>query len=151
MFTTVRFFVKASVLFLAVGVLAGLWASLSTYVFHLGVPAEFVSAHTHVILVGSVMMMIMGVALWFFPRPEKDDPRYKPDLIRTVFWMMSASTALRFLFQTGAAYAEIETFRYLIVAAGFGQAAGMLMFFWSIWGRVRPVGSQAREARGEKF
>ena len=37
-----------------------------------------VSAHTHAILVGFVMMMILGVALWLFPRPSKEDTRYTP-------------------------------------------------------------------------
>ena len=36
------------------------------------------SAHTHAILVGLVMMMILGVALWLFPRPEKQNVRYRP-------------------------------------------------------------------------
>jgi len=43
------------------------------------------------------MFMILGVALWIFPRPAKDDNR------------------------------------------------------WNMRSRIRPVGSQAREAKGERF
>jgi heme/copper-type cytochrome/quinol oxidase subunit 1 len=37
-----------------------------------------VSAHTHALLVGFVMMMILGVALWLFPRAERDQKQYDP-------------------------------------------------------------------------
>ena len=75
MFTTVRYFIKTSLTFLAIGILTGLYMSFAKYVFsqndrfwQIGYTQELISAHTHLILVGSIMMMIMGVALWFFPR-----------------------------------------------------------------------------------
>ena len=71
MFTTVRYFIKTSIIFLVTGLLTGLYMSVSQSLFEKGYSAELVSAHTHIILLGSVMMMIMGVALWFFPRPER--------------------------------------------------------------------------------
>ena len=79
MFSTVRYFIKTSLAFLVLGILTGLYMSFAKYVYQTGYTQELISAHTHLILVGSVMMMIMGVALWFFPRPEKDDKKYNPD------------------------------------------------------------------------
>jgi hypothetical protein len=73
MFSTARYFIKTSVVFLIIGLLTGLYMMLETDIFDEGYGAELISAHTHVILVGSVIMMIMGVALWLFPRPEKTD------------------------------------------------------------------------------
>ena len=71
MFSTVRYFIKTSLAFLILGLLTGVYMSLARNVFDWGFGDELVSAHTHVVLVGSVMMMIMGVALWFFPRPPQ--------------------------------------------------------------------------------
>jgi hypothetical protein len=31
------------------------------------------------------------------------------------------------------------------------QIAAIALFFFSIWGRIRPIGSALREAAGEKF
>jgi len=67
MFTTVRYFIKTSIVFLIIGILSGLFMSFSRYVFNSGYYPEIITAHTHIILAGSVLMMIMGVALWFFP------------------------------------------------------------------------------------
>lgn len=151
MFTTVRYFIKTSLAFLVLGILAGLYMSFAKYVFQTGYTQELISAHTHVILVGSVMMMIMGVALWFFPRAEKDDKKYNPDLILVTYWMMTISTSLRFIFQVIGAYYYIPWVNVLIVVFSTFQVLAMILFFYSMWGRIRAVGSQYREAKGEKF
>jgi uncharacterized membrane protein (UPF0136 family) len=94
LFTTVRYFIKTSLAFLVLGILTGLYMSFAKYVFQTGYTQELISAHTHLILVGSVMMMMMmGVALWFFPRPEKDDKKYNPNLILVTYWLLAIATA----------------------------------------------------------
>jgi heme/copper-type cytochrome/quinol oxidase subunit 1 len=151
MFTTVRYFVKTSITFLVLGILTGLYMSYTKYIAKTGYSIEILSAHTHIILVGSVMMMIMGVALWFFPRAEKTDQKYNPDLILIIYWLMTSSTLLRFIFQFIKGIHYSETFDYFIFITSALQVVSMILFFYSIWGRIRPVGSQIREARGEKF
>lgn len=151
MFSTVRYFIKTSVIFLIVGILTGLYMSISKYIFNYGYSQELISAHTHLILVGSVMMMIMGVALWFFPRADKEDKRYNPDLILTSYWMMTIGTALRFIFQVSYNFIISDLLKILIASSSVLQVLAMILFFYSMWGRIRPVGSQYREAKGEKF
>lgn len=151
MFTTVRYFIKTGIIFLITGLLTGLHMSLARYIFKKGYGPELLSAHTHIILVGFVMMMIMGVALWFFPRPEKTDTKYNPDLLRLSYWVMAIATSVRFISQVTAAYSEVLFIGYIIAAASLFQLIAMGFYFYSVWGRIRPVGSQIREARGEKF
>ncbi|PIW98953.1 MAG: hypothetical protein COZ80_07915 [Ignavibacteria bacterium CG_4_8_14_3_um_filter_37_9] len=151
MFTTVRYFIKTSLAFLVLGILTGLYMSFVKYVFQTGYSQEMISAHTHVILVGAVIMMIMGVALWFFPRPEKDDKKYDPDLILVTYWMMTIATALRFVMQVLGSYYYITWVNVAIVVFSTLQVLAMILFFYSMWGRIRAVGSQYREAKGEKF
>ena len=38
-----------------------------------------------------------------------------------------------------------------IVIFGVFQAAGIGLFFYTMWQRIRPAGSQTREAQGERF
>ena len=151
MFTTVRYFIKTSLIFLVIGVLTGLHMSFAKYISQSGYSQELISAHTHLILVGSVMMMIMGVALWFFPRPEKDDKKYNPDLILITYWLMTVATALRFVSQVLASFFYISWISTAIVIFSSLQVLAMILFFYSMWGRIRAVGSQYREAKGEKF
>jgi len=101
MHSIVRRFLTTAITFLVIGLLLGLWMMGEREIGGGMAGPYAVSAHTHAILVGFVMMMILGVALWLFPRPAKDDTRYTPRA------------------------AEVQ--------------------------RVRPAGSQAREAQGERF
>lgn len=151
MFSTVRYFIKTSIIFLIIGILTGLYMSVSKYIFNKGYSQELISAHTHSILVGSVMMMIMGVALWFFPRAEKNDKRYNPDFILTSYWLMTTGTAARYVFQVMYNFIISEFLRISISVSSVIQVIAMILFFYSMWGRIRPVGSQYREAKGEKF
>jgi uncharacterized membrane protein (UPF0136 family) len=52
MFSTVRYFIKTSVIFLIVGIITGLYMSISKYILRIGYSQELISAHTHLILVG---------------------------------------------------------------------------------------------------
>jgi len=151
MFTTVRYFIKTSLSFLVLGILTGLYMSFAKYIYQTGYTPELISAHTHVILIGSVMMMIMGVALWFFPRPEKEDKRYNPNLILFTYWIMTIATALRFIFQIISSFYFIAWVNIAIAIFSSLQVVAMILFFYSIWGRIRAVGSQNREAKGERF
>ncbi len=112
---------------------------------------QIITAHTHVILIGSVMMMIMGVALWFFPRAEKTDKRYNPDVILIVYWVMMLSTSARYIFQFISAFYSSSWVPALITISSTFQVLGIILFFYSMWGRIRAVGSKYREAKGEKF
>jgi uncharacterized protein involved in response to NO len=113
---------------------------------------ELVSAHTHIILSGSVMMMIMGVALWFFPRPEKGDTLYKQELILVSYYLVTVSALVRFISQVYSSFVlPDEVVKFLLLISALGQVLGMIVFFVSMWGRIRSVGSHIREAKGEKF
>jgi heme/copper-type cytochrome/quinol oxidase subunit 1 len=152
MFSTVRYFVKTSIIFLVVGILTGLYMLILRNFYDVWPHPDLVSAHTHIILVGSVMMMIMGVALWFFPRAEKNDKLYKPALVLASYFTITISTILRFISQVISSFIAADSLlKLLLTISAIGQVAGIIIFFISIWGRIRSVGSHLREAKGEKF
>jgi hypothetical protein len=41
--------------------------------------------------------------------------------------------------------------QWLIVTSSFAQIAALVIFFYTMWLRVRGIGSREREARGERF
>jgi heme/copper-type cytochrome/quinol oxidase subunit 1 len=156
MYTLVRRYLKTAVAFLVVGLLIGTWLIARRELAGAAPDQYLVSAHTHALFVGFVMMMIMGVALWLFPRPEKSDVRYDPKLVALAYWLLTAGTATRVggeICRSSLAGMNFSSLwlRGAIVAAGFVQAIGIGVFFFTMWTRIRPVGSQVREARGERF
>ena len=115
-------------------------------------PSQYVvSAHTHAILVGFVMMMILGVAMWLFPRPDKSDERYSPRVAEAAYWLVSVGTASRVVSELVRASFDSILVRWIVVLGCLAQIAGIGLFFYTMWSRIRPVGSQVREAKGERF
>ncbi len=151
MTSLVRRFLKTAILFLVVGLAIGGWMLVTRELTgHLASP-YLTSAHTHAILVGFVMMMILGVALWMFPRPFKGDTRYDPRLAEAAFWMLAVGTAVRVAGELLHSAGGATWLRWPIIVAGLTQIAGVLTFFATMWSRIRGVGSHAREAGGERF
>jgi len=151
MHSLVRRYLKTGISFLALGLGLGLWMMTERELFQRFPSRYVVSAHTHAILVGFVMMMILGVALWLFPRPAKEDTRYSPRAAEVAYWLVAGGTVLRVAGELARSGSTLTWLRVTTLAAGFAQVAGLLVFFYTMWSRIRPVGSQAREAQGERF
>lgn len=69
----------------------------------------------------------------------------------TLYWLMTFETALRFIFQVSANIIISEKLKTLIALSSILHVVAIILFFYSMRGRIRPVGSQYREAKGEKF
>src|SRR5512133_1872043 len=95
MHSLVRRYLKTAIVFLGVGLGLGVWMMGERELFVRAPTPYIVSAHTHAILVGFVMMMILGVALGLFPRPAKEDTRYRPELAEAAYWLVTAGTVVR--------------------------------------------------------
>jgi len=80
---------------------------------------------------------VMGVATWMFPRPARDDLRYRPELAEAVYWLMTVATSVRALAEMLAAHVDSTALRVMIALGGVGQAAGVLLFVVNMWTRVR--------------
>ena len=151
MHTLVRRYIKTAILFLAVGLGIGGWMVVRRELWmRFATPYE-TSAHTHALLVGFMMMMILGVALWLFPRPDKSDTQYQPAVAELAYWLLTVGTAVRVAGELMRIGSTALWLRWTVVVAGLLQIVGILFFFYTMWSRIRAVGSQAREAKGERF
>ena len=151
MHSLVRRYIKTAIAFLALGLAIGVWLIVRRELYgRYATPLE-TSAHTHALLVGFVMMMILGVALWLFPRPAKDDVQYDPRMAELAYWLVTLGTAGRVVGELTRGYADTRWLRIAIVVCGVAQTLGLLVFFQTMWTRIRPLGSAAREKSGERF
>ena len=151
MTSLVRRFLKTAIVFLVAGLAIGGWMLGTRELAGRFASPFLLSAHTHAILVGFVMMMILGVAQWMFPRPAKDDTRYRPALAEASYWLLTVGTTVRILGELVRQGSDAPWLRWAVFVAGMIQVAGLLTFFTNMWTRIRGVGSAAREASGERF
>lgn len=151
MTSLVRRYLKTAMLFLVAGLGIGGWMILQREFTTRPISSYVTSAHTHAILVGFVMMTILGVAQWMFPRPARGDARYRPIVAEYVFWIVASGTAVRVVSELARASDDAPWLRVVIVAAGMAQILGLVLFIVNMWSRIRGVGSPVREAGGERF
>jgi len=140
----VRRYIKTSLVFLGAGLLLGTWILLGEFVLGSYPPRLFITAHVHLLLVGFVLMMVMGVATWMFPRPGREGARYRPGLAEAVYWLITLSTALRALAEILAGSSQAPILRSAITVGGLGQTFAALLFVANIWWRVRMPPAAAR-------
>jgi cbb3-type cytochrome oxidase subunit 1 len=133
----IRRYIKTSFVFLIAGVLLGTYATVGQFLLGRYPPRLVITAHAHLLLVGFMLMIVMGVATWMFPRPARDDLRYRPELAEAVYWVMTVATCVRALAEMLAAYADSTALRVLVALGGLGQAGGILLFVVNMWTRVR--------------
>ena len=110
-----------------------------------GLPGDY-APPGGLLLVGFMLMMVMGVATWMFPRPAREDSRYRPELAEAVYWVMTAATAVRAGAELGVAAGALGL-RWLIAIGGLGQLAGAVLFVLNMWWRVRMPPTAAPSAR----
>lgn len=151
MHSLVRRYIKTAIAFLVLGLAIGTRILIRREIFLRPPDLYEVSAHTHAILVGFVMMMILGVALWLFPRAERGEQQYDPRLAATAYWLLTIGTAGRVASELARAYSAALWLRSIVVTGGLAQFAGIALFFFTMWPRIRSAGSHIREAKGEKF
>jgi heme/copper-type cytochrome/quinol oxidase subunit 1 len=151
MHSLVRRYIKTAVVFLMVGLIIGLRMVVERDLLMRAPGPYETSAHTHAILVGFVMMMILGVALWLFPRALRDERGYDPRVAAIAYWFLTIGTAVRIVGELAESAFTLDWMGWIVVAASVAQVLGIGLFFLTMWSRIRPAGSHIREAKGERF
>ncbi|HEX2219127.1 MAG TPA: cbb3-type cytochrome c oxidase subunit I [Gemmatimonadales bacterium] len=132
----VRRFLKTAIAFLIFGVGLGVFMLARREIGGVWSTPWWISAHTHTILVGFVMMMIMGVVLWMFPRPPRDDTHFDPRLAEAAYWCIAVGTGVRL----SASWRGPLRRPWRCAGGGPGgvaQALGLVLFFYTMWTRIR--------------
>jgi cbb3-type cytochrome oxidase subunit 1 len=150
-YTLVRRFIKTGIGFLFAGLVVGAILLIRRELYGIWPHPYLVSAHAHAVLVGFVIFLILGVALWLFPRAEKGDQRYRPGRIEASYWILLLGTGSRFLGEVLRVWVNGRWLSWVVVLSGLAQVLGLMVYFWAMWTRIRPVGSHLREAAGERF
>ena len=147
---TSRYFIKTSFLCFGLGMMSGIW-QYGHYVYDWAASDTLIMAHTHIILIGGVMNMIIGVATWFFPRSKKGYRFYNPQFMWSLYWVLSFATIGRFVVEILAGYQQNRELLIIGFWTSVLQMTVLAIIFLQLWDRVRPKGSNIREAMGETF
>ena len=144
-----RLFIKAALISFLLGMLGGAALLLCKATTDQNVPLSLVIIHTHLLTVGFLVNMVIGVAYWMFPRPTAVPTR---DMAATVmFWSLNGGLVLRFLTEP---FTDQPGGALLRVALGFSgvlQAVASIIFVAIIWRRVMSARArwEREQAKGQ--
>ena len=138
----VRLYVKTSFAYFVAGfvllalILLDRWLNVSRWLTVVEV------SQVHLLVVGWITQLSVGVAYWMFPRLRKEDdprPRGSNGLAWAVYLCLNAGLLLRlgaepFCIMTGQSWLAA-----LVALAGLLQATAAVGFGWLIWARIRPL------------
>ena len=135
----VRLYLRTAFVFLALGLVTGLWLEFQMTTGGT-ISHGMIVAHVHLLLVGFLVMMIVGTALWLFPRSGRGQPVGPyPNLVAFAYVLLTTGTLLR----AGTEFFDValggQLWAYVRLAAATAQVAGILIGIVALWGRVRGV------------
>jgi riboflavin transporter FmnP len=133
----VRLYLRTAFAFLALGLLTGLWLEFQLTTGGT-ISHGMIVAHVHLLLVGFLVMMILGTALWLFPRSGRGQPIGPyPNLVAFAYALLTAGTLARAVTEFFDITLASQLWAYVRLAAATGQVAGILIGIVALWGRVR--------------
>ena len=96
----------------------------------------------HLLVVGWITQLAVGVAYWILPRfLKEDDPRPRGSDAVAWFVLISLNVGLLLRFAVEPFYLmdQQSWLAALLALAGVLQALAAAGFAWIIWGRIRPM------------
>ncbi len=137
-----RTFVKAAFVYFIVAFLLGALMALDQWLsFSRWLRAVYLS-QLHLLVVGWITQLAIGVAYWIFPRFRKEQnphPRGSDAIAWSVFACLNTGLLLRFLFEPFYLMGGRPGLAVVVALAGVLQALAALGFGWLVWGRVRAM------------
>lgn len=145
-----RLFIRTALLSFLLGMLGGSAFLLYKAATGQQAPPALIVIHTHLLTVGFLVNMVIGVAYWMFPRPSGIPARDVPALV--MYWGLNGGLLLRFVTESFAEPVGSELFRLGLALSAVFQATASIIFVGIIWGRVMsPRARLEREqARGKR-
>ncbi|MCK6445484.1 MAG: cbb3-type cytochrome c oxidase subunit I [Planctomycetes bacterium] len=133
----VRRYIKTAFAFLVLGLLTGLHISAVQYLGFGVMRQGYIPAHAHMILVGFLLMVIMGVALWMFPKPAEGDPRWKPARFELVYWLIVVGVIGRSTGEIVREYSLAHGWNVLVFGASCLEVLAVIVFVVGMLPRIR--------------
>lgn len=139
-----RSFVRAAFVYFIAAFLLGALMMLDRWLsFSRWLKVVYLS-QLHLLVVGWITQLAIGVAYWMFPRLRKEQssrPRGSDTLAWAVFISLNAGLLLRFFFEPFYLMGPQPWLAALMALSGLLQAAAAICFGLLIWARIRPMES----------
>ncbi|MFT7484947.1 MAG: heme/copper-type cytochrome/quinol oxidase subunit 1 [Candidatus Paceibacteria bacterium] len=132
-----RRYLKTAFAFGILGVLTGMHMSSALHLQLGSMHRWYLSAHTHIMLVGFAMLAANSLALCLLPEAPGGS-RHRPGLDKLAYWLITLCTLGRFSFEAAIGYMSPEPgwMHQTINAVATLQGLGLIVFWVNQWPRI---------------
>jgi hypothetical protein len=136
---TIQWYVRTALLYILVSSALGVWYQLELWRPVFGADPYLIVIHVHLALMGGVIQMIMGVALWMFPLTAPLEQRlpFRPGLAWSTYALFNGGLLGRFAVEWAFRRGGGDLYGALTVLSGLLQLAALVTFIVHLWA-LRP-------------
>lgn len=134
-----RLFVKTSIVYFVLALVAGVLTRAEPLGLPAGIAAGIFPTYVHLFVFGWLTQLIMGVALWLFPKYSSEHPRGHTALSWAAYLGINVGLAMRAVAEPGMFLSDAAggPWSWALVASAILQWGGGLAFVVNVWPRVR--------------
>ncbi len=133
-----RLYLKTAFAFGILGVLTGMHMSSALHMQAGNMHRWYISAHTHVMLVGFALLAANSLALCLLPSaPANSRHRHAWDVL--AYWLITLGTLVRFALESALGYFPEEPvwMHQVILITSTLSGIGLIVFWINQWPRIR--------------
>jgi len=133
-----RRFLKTAIAFGILGILTGMHMSSAEHLGAGDMHRFYITAHTHIMLIGFSLMVGMGIGLWKLPEAGKSR-FHRPAFDVLAYWLVTLGTLTRFSFEVWIGYLDPEPtwMHQTIYTFATLQGLGLILFLTNQWARIK--------------
>jgi hypothetical protein len=135
--TLARYFIKSGMIYFVMGLLLAT-VVMAQPVFNLPTNIALLRpTYLHLLTVGWITQLIVGVAYWMFPKYTKENPRASERLGWAIFFLLNTGIILRAIGEPLVALYPTLGAGWLLAISGVTQLLGGWGFIINTWSRVK--------------
>jgi formate-dependent nitrite reductase membrane component NrfD len=101
--------------------------------------ALLLPVYWHMLVIGWITQVIMGVSVWMFPRKKRNRKKEQSTLAVGAFFLLNGGLIVRFLSEPFLPFVtDSALLPAVVIISGILQVAAIMFFIAEIWPRVQP-------------
>jgi hypothetical protein len=128
-----RLFIKSGIVYFIAGIILAFTAHLPS----VNTGTLLLPVYWHMIVMGWITQVIMGVSIWMFPRKKlhRKNPESRPAVLS--FWTLNAGLLLRFTTEPFIPFfTDFSAITIIVIVSSLLQITAVLFYLIEIWPRV---------------
>ncbi|MEX0648841.1 MAG: hypothetical protein WEA56_12605 [Balneolaceae bacterium] len=137
-----RWFIKMGMVYF----LLGMFLSFVSELPFLRTGSLLLPVYWHMLVMGWITQVIIGVSIWMFPRKRHDQSKKESRLAWFCFWTLNTGLVLRFLSEPFLPLFQGDlVITITVIFSSALQVLAVIFYVAEIWPRVQPKKKRKRE------